>query len=186
VAWRGLPAEGRVTMPWKNGGGVTREIAAWPPSASLDAFDWRISMANVDVEGPFSRFENVDRVLTVVKGSLALQFGDGASVVLTEMSDPLAFAGEAPCLGAPSDGGVIDLNVMVRRGRATVRVRRCFEPQPLRCDGGVLLLLALDSGVLNGAPIAPYDAMLAAIGDVATVTGPWPRLIAVELVLSPR
>lgn len=44
------------TMPWKNGGGVTVEIAIHPPGASVNAFDWRISMATVAQDGPFSSF----------------------------------------------------------------------------------------------------------------------------------
>lgn len=43
-------------MPWKNGGGITTEIAIAPPGATLDAFDWRISTARVEAAGPFSRF----------------------------------------------------------------------------------------------------------------------------------
>ncbi|MEC4600651.1 HutD family protein, partial [Burkholderia vietnamiensis] len=45
-----------VASPWKNGGGVTREIAAYPPGAALDAFAWRVSVADVGAGGPFSRF----------------------------------------------------------------------------------------------------------------------------------
>ena len=43
-------------MPWKNGAGVTREVAAWPPEARLDDFGWRVSMARVERDGPFSTF----------------------------------------------------------------------------------------------------------------------------------
>jgi uncharacterized protein len=53
---------------WKNGGGKTTEIAVWPPGASLDAFDWRISMATVEQDGPFSEFPGIDRTLALLKG----------------------------------------------------------------------------------------------------------------------
>ncbi len=43
-------------MPWKNGGGETAEIAVFPPSADLSEFGWRISMATVSSDGPFSAF----------------------------------------------------------------------------------------------------------------------------------
>ena len=55
--------------PWKNGGGVTREIAAHPPEAGLDGFDWRLSMADVASDGPFSAFPGIDRTLTVIEGA---------------------------------------------------------------------------------------------------------------------
>lgn len=51
-----IRAEQLVASPWKNGGGVTREIAAQPPGASLDGFAWRVSVADVAQPGPFSRF----------------------------------------------------------------------------------------------------------------------------------
>lgn len=57
------------TMPWKNGGGVTVEIAIHPPSASMDAFDWRISMATVAQDGPFSSFPGIDRTLAIIEGN---------------------------------------------------------------------------------------------------------------------
>jgi uncharacterized protein len=51
--------------PWKNGGGVTREIAI---ARDRDAWDWRLSMADVGVDGPFSKFDGMQRILTVVEG----------------------------------------------------------------------------------------------------------------------
>jgi len=65
-------AADRMPAPWRNGGGITREIAARPPGATLEAFDWRISMAEVREPGPFSSFPDVDRVLTFLQGTLSL------------------------------------------------------------------------------------------------------------------
>jgi environmental stress-induced protein Ves len=42
---RVLRAADRIAMPWKNGGGVTREVSAYPPGADMDSFEWRISLA---------------------------------------------------------------------------------------------------------------------------------------------
>jgi environmental stress-induced protein Ves len=39
--------------PWKNGDGSTTEIAIGPAGASLEAFDWRVSMARVASMGHF-------------------------------------------------------------------------------------------------------------------------------------
>ena len=52
-----LSAARRAAVPWKNGGGVTREVAAHPAGASLEDFDWRVSTAEVRAAGPFSGFE---------------------------------------------------------------------------------------------------------------------------------
>lgn len=55
-------------QPWKNGGGETIEIAAHPVGATTDNFDWRISMARVEGDGPFSTFPDIDRTLTILEG----------------------------------------------------------------------------------------------------------------------
>jgi len=41
-------------MTWKNGGGVTREIICQPLGAGMDDFDWRVSIAHIASDGPFS------------------------------------------------------------------------------------------------------------------------------------
>jgi environmental stress-induced protein Ves len=112
------------SMPWKNGGGATTEIAVHPPGAGLADFEWRVSIATVATDGPFSTFTGVDRTLTVLEGDgLRLAIGDARPVALHKGSDPLSFAADVPTdarlLGAP----VTDLNVMTRRGvwRRTVR-----------------------------------------------------------------
>ena len=83
------------TTPWKNGGGSTTEIAIGPAGASLEAFDWRVSMARVASDGPFSDFAGVDRTLAVVKGNgLVLTTGENAPVTLSSGADPVSFPGD--------------------------------------------------------------------------------------------
>ena len=52
-------------MPWKNGGGETVEVIVHPEGASLSDFGWRVSMATVASDGPFSVFPGIDRTLAV-------------------------------------------------------------------------------------------------------------------------
>ena len=104
--------------PWKNGGGTTRQILISPPGATLDDFDYRISMASVASDGPFSYFAGVDRQLLLLDGNgLLLQRGDGSHSQLDKHSSALAFAGEEPINSRLQDGPVLDFNVMTRRGR---------------------------------------------------------------------
>jgi len=118
-----LRAADRVATPWKNGGGVTREVAVWPAGAGIDAFDWRVSIAEVTGAGPFSHFAGIDRTLAILEGRMALAFAD-RTVELDADSPPLAFAGDVSCSGTPIGGAVTDLNVMARRGRCAARVER--------------------------------------------------------------
>ena len=55
------------SVPWRNGGGVTREIATAPYDGERDSFRWRVSIADVTSEGPFSTFEEVDRQIVLVE-----------------------------------------------------------------------------------------------------------------------
>jgi len=110
-----LPAAGRRETPWKNGGGLTAEVAAAPTGGGFD-FDWRVSLATVTASGPFSRFPGVDRVLTVIEGAMRLTIEGQAPVILGPGSPPHAFAGDAAC-EAEVIAPVRDLNLMVRRDR---------------------------------------------------------------------
>ena len=72
-----------VATPWKNGGGVTRQIAIDPPGSGLDDCGWRLSTAEVAQDGPFSRFDGVDRQLHILAGEgLDLRFADGTQRII--------------------------------------------------------------------------------------------------------
>lgn len=112
-------------MPWKNGGGETVEIAVSPDSAGLADFDWRVSMATVAADGPFSVFPSIDRTLSILEGEgMTLVIEGREPVLLTQESDPLPFAADAQTSATLVDGAITDLNVMTRRGRLTHSVRR--------------------------------------------------------------
>lgn len=113
-----LSAERHTRMPWKNGGGLTTEIAVHPADASLDMFGWRVSRADVARDGPFSRFPNVDRSLAVLGGNgLRLTVGTEPSRALTIGSGPFFFPADLPTYAELIDGPTADLNVMTRRGQ---------------------------------------------------------------------
>src|SRR5690349_3273385 len=92
---RVLRAESRKATPWLNGGGVTREVAGHPEGAGLADFAWRVSLADVGQGGPFSRFDGVDRVITVVRGDGMALTVDGKLHELAKPYRPFAFDGEA-------------------------------------------------------------------------------------------
>lgn len=169
-----LRSADRVASPWKNGGGITREIAVGPVGAGMDDFDWRISMAEVREAGPFSTFPGIERNLSVLKGRLRLTFDDGATE-LDAASAPLAFPGDRACHGVPVEGPVHDLNVMVRWGRFTAEVERVTNAD-WRLDGDVALLIALEP--LAALDLATFDALLCDAPSVLKVDG---RAIGIRL-----
>jgi environmental stress-induced protein Ves len=115
-------------MPWKNGGGMTAEIAVAPEGAGLDNFRWRISMAQIAQDGPFSCFPGIDRTLTVLDGKgVELEFpGSDARrrETLTPHSAPLSFLADTPVHARLLSGGVTDFNVMTRPSECRHAVRK--------------------------------------------------------------
>ena len=112
-----------IASPWKNGGGITRELACYPPGASFDGFLWRVSIAEVSQSGPFSRFSGIDRVITLLRGAgMKFVFDDGKITPLITPLTPYQFAGEVG-LDAQLIGGVCeDFNLMLRRGAVSGEV----------------------------------------------------------------
>ena len=112
------PADYRV-MPWKNGMGLTVELAVHPPGASLENFDWRISMADVAADGDFSLFPGYDRTLMLAMGrGLELDFATASAPQrLRRPGEAAQFSGDWPAYCHLLDGPVRDFNVMSARGR---------------------------------------------------------------------
>ena len=107
-------------MPWKNGGGMTTELAVYP---SDDNYDWRISIADIESNGPFSRFEGYDRYIALLEGiGMELRFDDGEPVRLERRLQFVKFAGEQRTEGVLIAGKVRDFNVIYKRDAVRVEV----------------------------------------------------------------
>ncbi|ABQ70967.1 hypothetical protein HY78_01995 [Rhizorhabdus wittichii DC-6] len=157
----------RPAVPWKNGGGTTREIAVFPPDAGMDDFVWRLSMARVEQAGAFSAFDGVDRVLAVLEGRLFLS-GAGLDVALDGDSAPFAFDGGAPIAGEPLAGPVLDLNAMARRGRCGVAMERLAAGAEV-AGGDAIFLLALEPQRIGADELGRLDVL--SVADPVTAGG---------------
>lgn len=123
-----------VEVPWKNGGGITRNIAEGKTALGPT---WRLSRADVAGDGPFSNFAGLRRVLTVISGAgMDLLHTDGT--LRADPLKPVAFDGGLPVTARLLDGPLTDLNLM-------------FDPA--HCDGAVRLL--------RGAAVQDVDPRLA-------------------------
>ena len=113
-------------MPWKNGLGHTMQIATHPAEAGLASFVWRVSVAEVTQDGPFSPFAGVDRTLVLLTGAGMKLAGGGEPMELRTPFEPLSFSGDEALNCSLVAGPVRDFNLMVRRGaaRGNVVVRR--------------------------------------------------------------
>lgn len=158
-------------MPWKNGGGETVEIAVFPEKASLGDFDWRVSMATVASDGPFSSFPGIDRTLSILQGKgMRLSIEGREPVVMTGEAAPLPFPADVATSATLVDGPIVDLNVMTRRGRLAHTVRRLAIDHPQTVEGSAETRLILCHGGAVRLTAAEGQADLAA-GDTAILKG---------------
>ena len=125
MRWSHLkPADGR-SVPWKNGGGRTLELAVEPPGATFDTgFAWRLSTAQVGVSGPFSAFPGLLRTLLLLTGEgLLMDFGDRGCERLLEPLSSVVFPGDWPATATLVGGPCTDLNLMVDPARCSAELR---------------------------------------------------------------
>jgi environmental stress-induced protein Ves len=159
-------------VPWRNGGGVTAEIAVVPGAGE---FDWRVSMAEVTADGAFSVFPGVDRVLTVIAGDGLTLDVEGRPAAPGH--EPFAFRGDVPCFARLTAGPITDLNVMTRRGRCRAAVR--WSAQEVAPGATDRLLFALEpvAGRVGdeGFALAPRDTLWLTGPEAARVeaAGAW-------------
>jgi len=181
---------------WKNGGGRTTELAVHPEAADFAHFAWRVSVADVVKDGPFSGFDGVDRTLVLLRGAgVRLASGDAALEIRVPF-EPVAFSGDVPYECVLYDGPVQDFNLMVRRSVARgevdvvrdqagavrpARFRLCYAAAgacecllpgnvPLRLNERESLFVdAADAApsVLHVNPLAPDAVALVVVVDLA-------------------
>jgi environmental stress-induced protein Ves len=168
-----VPKSSYAAIPWKNGGGITHEAIRVP--ATGDSFQWRVSVAHIDVSGPFSDFSGYDRKLMLLRGSgVALKLGDGTHRVLSKIGDWAEFDGAVSAQCELLDGPCVDLNLMVARPlQAAVRVEplnRC--PTATAARGETTLIfslqdpLLLDDGADETVRLEPWDLAVLSQGSL--------------------
>jgi environmental stress-induced protein Ves len=173
-------------MPWKNGGGITYEVAVFPADAALESFAWRISMAQVDSDGPFSRFDGIDRSLAIMQGNGLRLVVDGAAVELGAQSPPLAFPGDIPVSTTLIKGPIMDINAMTRRDAWRHRMTRdrLVGRHSIVADADTTLIIVRTGSVRFGDErLAPRDAVALAAGERADLVPETPsEVFLIELV----
>ncbi len=115
------------TLPWRNGLGSTVELLAETPNKNED-FSWRLSIASVANDGPFSDFSGYDRTLLLLEGSgITLNKPNGIFKVLNSSLDYANFKGEDLIDATLHDGPIKDFNIMTLRSICTSSVTAIDE-----------------------------------------------------------
>jgi uncharacterized protein len=111
-----IPAHEYRRERWRNGLGWTREILRSPQTG--EDWDWRLSIAEIECDGPFSSFPGIERELVLLHGhGVRLRFDDGDVRDVEPPHGRVRFAGERGVSGELIDGPTHDFNLMWRRDR---------------------------------------------------------------------
>lgn len=134
MSWALVSLDAAAAQPWRNGGGVTRELLAWPQAA-----DWRlrISVADVRAAGPFSRFDGIERWFAVLEGAGVVLRLEGRQQRLTDADAPFCFDGGAKVDCALLADATRDFNLMAPPGCA--RLQRVRGEERIAAASGSLL-----------------------------------------------
>jgi environmental stress-induced protein Ves len=144
------------SMPWRNGAGVTLEIAR--EAVADGEFLWRLSLATVANSGPYSSYPGYQRSVSLIAGNgFRLDIGGQESAILDCVGATARFSG-SPSTGCTLiNGGSTDLSLIVREPGTILSVTRIQETQAR--------VMPLRSGTLNavfclgeGALLTPSDS----------------------------
>ena len=168
-----IPANEYRRERWRNQMGWTREIARGRLTGdgflvdaedAPGAWDWRLSIAEIERDAAFSAFPGIDRELVLLRGNgVRLRFEDGRTVDLMPPHDRCRFAGEDVVTGELVDGTTHDFNLMWRRGRVRTELlhRPLVGPMLFFTEPGVHWVVHLIAGQ------AAFDAANG-LGDLCT------------------
>jgi environmental stress-induced protein Ves len=146
--------------PWKNGGGVTIDVAdAYRPGAtpgSWSAMLWRLGRTQIVTPGPFSDLSGYDRILTVIGGhGLVLEIEGGAALDARAPFRPVRFRGEDRITSRLEAGPVAVLNLIAdRQHDIDVAILSGAAARPLRAEIGIVYALAGSAVGIGGRDYA--------------------------------
>jgi environmental stress-induced protein Ves len=147
---------------WLNGMGVSWDIAADPPGAAAADFGWRFAIARIDADVPFSHYENVDRIFTLIEGrGLVLSVAGMADIDVREAFVPHRFPGDVATACHLKDGPCRALNLFLARGKWIADVRIIRAAAGMTHDGPVLLYALEGTAICDGAEVVQGDAAVA-------------------------
>jgi len=174
-------------VPWANGLGVTADVSTWPPDRP--DWTWRLSIADVSNDLPFSHMPGIDRHIMVAQGAgMALTIAGAAEVRMDLTTPPLTFDGAANTTCRLLDGPIADLNLMVRRAAAIGELRcvRAAAHHDLRFGSNDVAVVVL-AGTLTlrgGTLVGPFDALLADGGVLDEARTLTPAVVAIATVVA--
>ena len=167
------PASYRRT-PWKNGGGVTVDIAdeyaAGAEPGGWTGMVWRLGRTRIETPAPFSDLSGNDRIISVIGGrGLVLNPEGRAALDVRQPFRPVRFPGEWAITSALEDGPVDVVNVMADRSKVAIGLSFVTAAEALPLAPGLWVLYAPTTAAaldIEGAKITiPRDGAVVVRSD---------------------
>ena len=148
IPYKKLLPKDLITMPWKNGSGITTEVARGGQCSTTGNWGWRISIAIVATDGPFSIFAGINRTISVIEGSgMDLYYQDGRQIAL-DLFEIVEFSGGIALEGKLRDGLIKNFNVMVDQNSfsTSLKIHNGKTHVKLVVENNALVLIHLLAG----------------------------------------
>ena len=173
-------------MPWKNGGGTTTEI--WKAVSPDGEMLWRLSIADIASDGPFSEFPGIDRWIMLIEGNGMDLTIDGQVRRIADPFEPFAFSGDARTDCRLLSGPIRDFNLMMARSYASggLRISRLVANEALPLAENIAALhvlngrIELESGTVH--QLSAGESWIAGTYGGATARAVSPAILAVVVI----
>lgn len=172
------------TTPWKNGQGSTMQLAI-NDGATVDDFNWRISIADVIEDGAYSSFEGYMRHLTVIDGKGTELTHNATQTELVEPFMSSAFDGGCQTLGKVVGGPIKNFNVMTKQATTLATVVAHQEQTTIPLHGLTQYYCYSPSNDLmlvegEQETVLPANHLLCYLGKDATISGESIIVVTIE------
>jgi uncharacterized protein len=158
---RFIPQSSLVQGRWRNGQGVSWEIASFKEDGATD-FLWRFAKARIDNDVPFSIYPGMDRIFMMIEGQgMDLEFEGGRVLQVHEKFVPHAFSCDVPLVCRLRGGPSMDLNLFAAHGKikASCEVKQIAGTQQLAFENAVTVIFDLEGDcVLGGTKMETGDS----------------------------
>ena len=149
------------SKPWKNGGGVTLDIAdCVRPGAdpgSWDGMIWRLGRTAIVAPGPFSDLSGYERLQAVIVGSGLVLHGPDGEIELRQPFRPVRYDGDLPLVSQLENGPVEVVNLIADRALCAIDLAAPPAGETMALTSAIHILYA------------PVGAVRGRCGDTAFV-----------------
>jgi uncharacterized protein len=142
---------------WRNGLGVSWDIAQ---QGEGENFGWRMALARLDADVPFSNYPGVDRIFTLIEGDGLTLDVEGTGGLQAVKYRPVHFPGDRPAACRLTAGPCRALNLFLRRGafKADVTVTCHAAGDRLTVPAQALVFVADGLAGIDGATLSREDS----------------------------